>query len=127
MFVEALAFTTKRHKFMGTVSIRLYDMFRKNLKLQESEARDLVEAMQDMAKTEQVEKYQHIEQMVQKDIQSLKVYMDHRFDSIEKRFATKEDLSSLRTELSRTIYLTSLGQLLAIVASVVSIVMILKK
>jgi hypothetical protein len=40
------------------------------------------------------------------------------------RIATKEDISALRTELLRTIYLTSMGQLIAIVASVV---LLLKK
>jgi aspartyl/asparaginyl-tRNA synthetase len=112
---------------MGTVSIRLYDMFRKNLKLEESEARELVGAIQEMAKAEQADKHEYIEEMVQKDIKSLKDYMAKEFDFMDKKFATKEDLASLRSELSRTIYLTSLGQLLAIVASVISIVMILKK
>jgi translation initiation factor 2B subunit (eIF-2B alpha/beta/delta family) len=105
---------------MSTASIKLYDIFRKNLKIQEGEARELVEVFQDMAKDQQADKHKHIEQMVQKDIQSLKEYMDNKF-------ATKEDLSTLRTELSRTIYFTSLGQLLAIIASVISIVLILKK
>lgn len=76
--------------------------------------------------------------MVQKDIKLLgermdlefgriKDYMDHRFESIEKRFATKEDLAALRSDLSKTIYFTSLGQLFAIIASVISLVLILKK
>ena len=55
------------------------------------------------------------------------IFMTKEFEFMDKKFATKDDLASLRSELTRTIYLTSLGQLLAIVASVVSIIMILKK
>ena len=80
--------------------------------------------------------------MVQKDIKLLKEHMDFEFvrvakefgymkDYMDSRFATKEDLAkdlaAVKAELSRTIYLTSLGQLVAIIASVISIVMILKK
>lgn len=48
-------------------------------------------------------------------------------DVHDLRIKTKEDISSLRSELLRSIYVTSLGQLLAIIASVISIIMILKK
>jgi hypothetical protein len=40
--------------------------------------------------------------------------------------ATKQDLIDLRTDLSKTIYLVSMGQLLAIIGSVVAIVNLLK-
>jgi len=53
--------------------------------------------------------------------------MEKKFEQWKTELATKEDLSALRTELLRTIYLTSMGQLIAIIASVVSLVMILKK
>jgi len=43
------------------------------------------------------------------------------------RIANKEDLSALRTEILRTVYLTSVGQLLAIVSSVIAIILVLKK
>src|SRR6185503_21044800 len=43
------------------------------------------------------------------------------------RAATKEDISNLRAELLRTIYLTSLGQLVAIIASVISLILVMKK
>lgn len=69
--------------------------------------------------------------MVQKDIKQLDERMSREFASMkmymDTKFATKEDMASLRTELSRTIYFTSLGQLLAIIGSLISIVMILKK
>jgi hypothetical protein len=42
-------------------------------------------------------------------------------DLASLRLATKEDLSAFRSEILRTVYLTSLGQLLAIVASVIAI------
>jgi predicted GNAT family acetyltransferase len=120
---------------MSTASIRLYDIFRKNLKLQEVEAKELVEVIQDIAKTESADKHKHIEQMVQKDMTIFDQQMNKEFGYmktyIDNRFATKEDiakdLAALRAELSRTIYLTSLGQLVAIIASVISLVLILKK
>lgn len=116
---------------MSTASSRLYDIFRKNLKLQESEARELVGVIQDIAKTEQADKHEHLEQMMQKDIQLLNDRMTKEFvymkNYMDDKFATREDLSSLRAELSKTIYLTSLGQLIAIIASVISLVLILKK
>ena len=112
---------------MSTIGIRLYDMFRKHLPLEDHKAREFVDAIEAMAETKQADKHEHIEQMVQKDIKSLKDYMSKEFEFMDKKFATKDDLAALRTELTRTIYLTSLGQLLAIVASVVSIIMILKK
>jgi hypothetical protein len=40
--------------------------------------------------------------------------------------ATKQDLIDLRTDLSKSIYLVSMGQLLAIIGSVVAIVNLLK-
>lgn len=116
---------------MSTVNIRLYDIFRKNLKLQEVEAKELVEVIQDMAKTEHADKHKHIEQMVQKDIQLLKEHMDREFvfmkGYMDNKFATKEELASLKADLSKTIYFTSLAQLIAIIASVISLVLILKK
>ena len=53
--------------------------------------------------------------------------VEHKFNDKKGELATKEDLSGLRSELLRTIYLTSMGQLLAIVASVIAIILALKK
>jgi hypothetical protein len=53
--------------------------------------------------------------------------IDAKFALADTKFATRDDLSVLRADLLRTVYLTSLGQLLAIVASVISLVLILKK
>ncbi len=52
--------------------------------------------------------------------------VETKFADKQDILATKEDLHNVRSELLRTIYLTSLGQLLAIVASVVALVNILK-
>jgi hypothetical protein len=38
--------------------------------------------------------------------------------------ATKEDLANVKSDLQKTIYLASLGQLFAIVASVVSLILV---
>ncbi len=60
-------------------------------------------------------------------IQILEERVDKKFEERKSEFATKEDVSNLRAELLRTIYLTSLGQLITIIASVVSLILILKK
>jgi len=60
-------------------------------------------------------------------IEILEKKVDEKFDEKKIILATKEDLSNMRSELLRTIYLTSLGQLIAIIASVVSIILVLKK
>ena len=60
-------------------------------------------------------------------LQILEEKVDKKFEEKKSELSTKEDVSNLRAELLRTIYLTSLGQLLAIIASVVSLIMILKK
>lgn len=53
--------------------------------------------------------------------------VEKKFEQKKSELATKEDVSNLRAELWRTIYLTSLGQLIAIIASVVSLILVLKK
>lgn len=53
--------------------------------------------------------------------------VNSKFEQKKEELATKEDVSNLRAELLRTIYLTSLGQLVAIIASVVSLILVLKK
>jgi len=52
--------------------------------------------------------------------------VDQKFEDKKEWLVIKQDLSDLRAEISRTIYLVSLGQLLAIVGSVVAIVNLLK-
>ena len=67
------------------------------------------------------------EQEAEAFLQILEAKVDKKFDDKKNELATKEDVSNLRAELLKTIYLTSLGQLLAIIASVVSLIMVLKK
>ncbi len=57
--------------------------------------------------------------------------MDTKIEQRKQELATKDDIYRLkeymlemRSELTRTIYLTSLGQLIAIVASVISFVLL---
>jgi len=52
--------------------------------------------------------------------------MEKKFEQWKTDLATKDDLYALKAELLRTIYLTSLGQVLAIVISVVSLVLMKK-
>jgi hypothetical protein len=52
--------------------------------------------------------------------------VDQKFEDKKEWLVNKQDLSDLRAEISRTIYLVSLGQLLAIVGSVVAIVNLLE-
>lgn len=53
--------------------------------------------------------------------------VENKFEQKKNELASKEDVSNLRAELLKAIYLTSLGQLLAIIASVVSLILVLKK
>ena len=52
--------------------------------------------------------------------------VDTKFEEKKDWLVHKQDLAELRTELSKTIYLVSLGQLLAIIASLVAILNLLK-
>lgn len=52
--------------------------------------------------------------------------VDQKFNDKWETLATKQDMADLRSELLKTIYLVSLGQLLAIIGSVVAIVNLLK-
>jgi hypothetical protein len=67
------------------------------------------------------------EKEAQACVQILEEKMEKKFDQKKGELATKEDVSLLRTELLKTIYFTSLGQLIAIIASVVSLILVLKK
>lgn len=109
---------------MSTVHIRLYDIFRKDLKLQEVEAKELVEVIHDVVKEEVADKHEHIEKMVQKDMQILKQHMDKEFGHMKEymsqefahldtKFATKTDLSNTRVEIVRWMFLFWIGQIAA--------------
>lgn len=123
---------------MSTVHIRLYDILRRDLKLQEVQAKEVVEVIHDVVKEEVADKHKHIEQIMQKDLKlfaermdnefgHMREYMRQEFARLDTKFATKEELANLKADLSKTIYFTSLTQLIAIIASVISLVLILKK
>lgn len=52
--------------------------------------------------------------------------VETKFEEKQDVLATKADISNLRAELLRTIYLVSVGQLIAIVGSVMALVSLLK-
>ena len=52
--------------------------------------------------------------------------VEKKFDEKREIIATKEDIHNLRSELLRTFYLVSLGQLLAIIGSVIAIISFLR-
>jgi hypothetical protein len=53
--------------------------------------------------------------------------IDNKLDQAKNELATKKDVMDLRTEVLRQIYITNLGQFLAIVASIISLILALKK
>jgi hypothetical protein len=60
-------------------------------------------------------------------VQILEQTVDKKFDEKKDIIATKQDLADLEGRLLRTIYLTSVGQFIAIVASVVGLLFTLLK
>jgi len=90
--------------------IKLYDMLKARIGEREAEA--FIEIL---------------EKKVDEKFDEEKNTLATKEDIHNLRMITKEDLSGVRSELLRTIYLTSLGQLVAIIASVVSIILVLKK
>ncbi|WP_133996049.1 hypothetical protein [Dinghuibacter silviterrae] len=76
---------------MRTVDIRLYDIFRKDLSLPDEKAQELVIALDEASTQKMEETHNHTVDVIRKDIQSLKEslkeYMDQRFDNIDQRFA----------------------------------------
>ena len=90
--------------------LRLYELLKNRIGEKEAEA--LVHVLEEKMENKFDQRKQEL--ALKEDVSSLRILM-------------KEDVSNLRTELLRTIYLTSIGQLLAIVASVVSLILVLKK
>ena len=71
-------------------------------------------------------------------IQLLDTRVSQKFEEMKSALATKDDVANVRielmseigrvkTDLQKTIYLTSLGQLFAIIASVISLILVLNK
>jgi hypothetical protein len=97
--------------------IKLYDLLK--TKIGEKEAEAFVEIL-DKGVEEKFEEKKNI-LATKEDINNLKQ------DINNLRVSTKEEIISVRSELLRTVYLTSLGQVIAIIASVISIILALKK
>jgi len=87
---------------MSTQSIRLYDILRKNFKLPEGEAREMVGVIQDLAKEQGTDNMT----IVNKDIQSLKEYLD-------VKFATKDEVAHTKVDLVRWMFIFWIGQIAA--------------
>jgi hypothetical protein len=83
---------------MSVSEIKLYNLLR--AKVGEEQAQTLVEFIQTSVKDE--------------------------FDNRKEIFATKQDISDLRAELLKTIYLVGIVQLMGIIGSVIAIVKFVK-
>jgi hypothetical protein len=81
------------------LSIKLYDLFRKELNLPENKAQEAVQIISETIRESHTGKHEQTLELVHKDTQSLKEYIDIKF-------ATKDDLSSntgqLRKDLGET-------------------------
>jgi hypothetical protein len=84
---------------MNTAEIRLYEMLK--AKIGEKEAEAFVE-------------------LTEKTV-------DQRFNGVISELASKKDLADLRAEMSKRIYQVSVGQLLTIIITVVSLILLLRK
>lgn len=67
------------------------------------------------------------EQEAEAFVEILERKVDQTVETKSTNFATKTDLHNLRTELQKTIYQVSLGQVVAITLSVISIMLLLRK
>lgn len=81
------------------LSIKLYDLFRKELNLPENKAQEAVQIISETIRESHTGKHEQTLELVHRDTQSLKEYID-------TKFATKDDLNSntgqLRKELGET-------------------------
>ena len=98
---------------MTVVSIKLYHFFRKNLSLPESGAQELVEALDEVIKDQITSKIEHTEEIIHKDIQSLKDYMDNKFATKDALAQLDVKVESTKSELIRWMFLFWIGQLAA--------------
>ncbi len=108
--------------------IKLYDMLK--ARIGEKEAEAFVEILEKGIEEKFEEKKSIL--ATKEDINAIKneisdLSLVTQGDIYRHSLATKEEIISLRSELLRTVYLTSLGQLIAIIASVISIILILRK
>ena len=94
---------------MQALELKVYEIFK--TKLGEKEAATIIEYIETKAEKKAEEKAYSFKT----DVGSLKDYMD-------MRFATKEEMSNLKTDILKQMYLTNVVQLLAIIGSVFAII-----
>jgi hypothetical protein len=109
---------------MSTAEIRLYEMLKAKIGEREAEAfMELAERTVD-----QRFEYAKSELASKKDMADLRVDMaDLRVDMADLRVETKNDIANLKVELTKRMAQFTVGQFLAIVASVVSLMLLLRK
>ena len=108
-------------RFMVIDEIRFYQLLK--AKIGETEAEAIVHII-DKKVTTKFDQSKN-ELATKEDVLTLRVELKQDIGNLRAEF--KQDIANLRAELMRSIYLTNLGQLIAIIASVVSIILALKK
>jgi hypothetical protein len=121
-------------RIMGNIhTIRLYDIFRKDLHLPDERAYDLVQAINETVKEGYEENLKRIatkefaKDQVMKESQSIKEFMK------SQNYATKEfvkdeinrvelKVEQTKSELTKSIFWTSIVQFLAIIGAVIGII-----
>lgn len=100
------------------LSIKLYDLFRKDLNLPESKAQEAVQIINETVKEQNAGKQEHTVELFHKDMQSLKEYIDLKFNETDKRFASKEDLANTKADVIKWMFIFWIGQIAATLAIV---------
>jgi len=113
---------------MEMSQIKMYELFKN--KFGHTEAEAFVHLIEEKMDTK-IDQRKH-ELATKDDIYRLREEMsamkiELKGDMSAMKIELKDGIEKLRSKLSRTIYLTSLGQLFAIVASVVSLTLLLLK
>ena len=92
---------------MNAINIKLYDIFRKDLNLSETKARELVETIDEVVKSNQEGQLKEV---------PTKEFVKDEFHRLELK------IEQTKSELTKAVFWTSLVQFLAIVGSVVGFV-----
>jgi hypothetical protein len=98
---------------MNTGNIKLYDIFRKDLRLREDRAHELVQTIGDVVKDHTTRNHDHTAEIVNKDIQALKEHMDIKFSTKEEVFRLEVKMEGNKSELIRWMFLFWIGQIAA--------------
>lgn len=100
------------------VNIRLYDIFRKDLHLPDAKAHELVEAIDEAVKGGHEENLQGVatKEFVKDEIQVTKDFVKSKINRVELK------VEQTKSELTKSIYLTNLIQVLVIIGSILGII-----